>query len=163
MGDGLTEAPRRVRDEHLQRVLQGEACLVLDGAMGTMLQRSGIAAGELPELLCLTDPLGITAVHRAYVEAGSQAVTTNTFGASSLKLGGKASVDEVFAAAVQCARESGAQLVAADIGPTGELMFPMGELEFSQACELFAEQARAAEAAPSAAPADDLLSGALNL
>lgn len=147
MGDGLTVAPRRVRDEHLQRVLQGEACLVFDGAMGTMLQRSGIAAGELPELLCLTDPLGITAVHRAYVEAGSQAVTTNTFGASSLKLGGKASVDEVFAAAVQCARESGAQLVAADIGPTGELMFPMGELEFSQACELFAEQARAAEAA----------------
>ena len=121
--------------------------LVFDGAMGTMLQRSGLVAGELPELLCLTEPAAITAIHRAYVEAGSRVATTNTFGANRLKLGDAATVDEVFAAAVRCARESGAAFVAADIGPTGELMAPMGDLEFAQAYDLFAEQARAAEEA----------------
>ena len=132
---------------HLENVLAGEAYLVFDGAMGTMLQRKGLAAGELPELLCLADPRSITAIHRAYVEAGSQAVTTNTFDANRLKLGGAASVEEVFEAAVRCARESGAAYVAADIGPTGELMSPMGDLEFSEAFDLFAEQAVAAEKA----------------
>ncbi len=131
----------------LEDVLVGNAYLVFDGAMGTMLQRGGLAAGELPELLCLTNPGAITAIHHAYVEAGSHAVTTNTFGANRLKLGDSASVDEVFAAAVRCARESEAQYVAADIGPIGELMSPMGDLEFSKAWDLFAEQARAAEKA----------------
>ena len=131
----------------LEDVLAGKAFLVFDGAMGTMLQRGGLAAGELPELLCLTDSAAISAIHRAYVEAGSQAVTTNTFGANRLKLGDAASVDEVFAAAVRCARDAGARYVAADIGPTGELMSPMGDLEFAEAWDLFAEQARAAEKA----------------
>lgn len=130
----------------LAKVLEG-GYLLFDGAMGTMLQRNGLAAGDLPELLCLSDPAAITAIHRAYVEAGSQAVTTNTFGANRLKLGDAATVDEVFAAAVRCARASGALYVAADIGPTGELMSPMGDLSFSEAYSLFAEQAVAAEAA----------------
>lgn len=131
----------------LANVLAGWEYLVFDGAMGTMLQRNGLAAGELPELLCLTDPQAITAIHRAYVEAGSQAVTTNTFGANRMKLGDAAKVDEIFEAAVRCARESDALYVAADIGPTGELMSPMGDLAFEEAYDLFAEQARAAEAA----------------
>ncbi len=118
-----------------------------DGAMGTQLQARGLAAGETPELLCLTNPREIAEIHRAYVEAGSEVVTTNTFGASAPKLAGAATVEEVFSAAVACARESGARYVAADIGPTGALLQPMGTLSFDDAYDLFAEQVRAADAA----------------
>lgn len=132
----------------LSRVLAGEEYLVFDGAFGTMLQqRDLLKPGELPELLCLTDSQSVTDIHRAYVDAGSQVATTNTFGACAIKLDGAATVGEVFKAAVACARDSGASYVAADVGPTGELMSPMGELGFSEAYELFAEQGRAAEAA----------------
>lgn len=134
-------------DDFLARVVAGEEYLVFDGAMGTMLQGAGLAAGELPELLCLTEPDAITAIHRAYVEAGSQVVTTNTFGANARKLGEAACVDEVFAAAVRCARASGARYVAADIGPTGALLQPLGTMSFSEAYDLFAEQVRAASRA----------------
>lgn len=136
-----------VKDDYLARVLSGEEFLLFDGAMGTMLQQSGLKPGELPDLLCLTSPEVVTAVHRAYVEAGSQAITTNTFGANRLKLEGKAEVAEVFAAAIECARAAGARYVAADMGPTGELMDPYGDLEYEEAYEIYAEQARAAEAA----------------
>lgn len=138
----------RVKDECLARVLAGEEFLLFDGAMGTMLQRSSsLKAGELPELLCLTEPDAVTAVHRAYVEAGSMAVTTNTFGANARKLGGKARVQDIFNAAIGCARQSGARYVAADIGPLGALLEPMGTLSFSDAYDLFAEQVRAADTA----------------
>lgn len=132
----------------LKRVLSGEEFLVFDGAFGTMLQQRGLlVAGELPELLCLSNPQAVVDIHRAYVEAGSQVATTNTFGANAVKLDGAAEVGEVFAAAVKCARDSGARYVAADVGPTGELMSPMGDLTFSEAYDLFAEQGRAAQAA----------------
>ena len=138
----------RVKDEYLARVLAGEEFLLFDGAMGTMLQRSSsLKAGELPELLCLTEPDAVTAVHRAYVEAGSMVVTTNTFGANARKLGGKARVQDIFDAAIGCARQSGARYVAADIGPLGALLEPMGTLSFSDAYDLFAEQVRAADTA----------------
>ena len=91
----------RIKDEYLARVLAGEEYLLFDGAMGTMLQEAGLAAGELPELLCLTNPQEVTTIHRAYVEAGSQVVTTNTFGANARTLGDAARVDEVFKAAVR--------------------------------------------------------------
>ena len=135
----------RVKDEHLARVLRGQDYLIFDGAMGTMLQRRNLKAGELPELLCLTDPDSITDIHREYVAAGSQAVTTNTFGANARKLDGAATVDEIFQAAISCARASGARYVAADIGPTGALLEPMGTLPFDEAYDLFAEQAKAAQ------------------
>ena len=134
-------------DGFLQSVLAGEAFLLFDGAMGTMLQRRGLAGGGPAELLCLSDPEAITDIHRAYVEAGSQAVTTNTFGANRLLLDGVARVDEVFEAAVACARKSGARFVAADIGPTGELLDPLGDLEVEEAREVFGEMVDAAEAA----------------
>ena len=137
----------RVRDEHLRRVLQGRDFLRFDGAMGTQLQARGMAAGETPELLCLADPQGVTAIHRAYVEAGAEAITTNTFGASAPKLGGEDMVPQVFEAAVRCARDAGARYVAADIGPTGSLLQPMGTLSFDDAYELFAQQVVAADAA----------------
>ncbi|WP_130812886.1 homocysteine S-methyltransferase family protein [Olsenella sp. Marseille-P4559] len=145
--DRLVLRPRRVRDEHLASVLRGEEFLLFDGAMGTQLQARGLAAGELPELLCLTNPVEIREVHAAYVAAGAEVVTTNTFGANATKLGDAASVEEVFSAAVACARDAGARYVAADLGPTGQLLEPMGPLPFDDAYDLFAEQVRAADAA----------------
>ena len=139
--------PLRVKDDHLRRVLAGQDLLLFDGAMGTQLQARGLAAGEVPELLCLTNPQEITQIHQAYVQAGSEVVTTNTFGASAPKLGDAATVEEVFSAAVACAKASGARYVAADIGPTGSLLEPMGTLPFDDAYELFAQQVRAADAA----------------
>ena len=137
----------RMADEHLARVLAGQDFLLFDGAMGTQLQERGLAAGEIPELLCLTNPREITEIHEAYVAAGSEVVTTNTFGANRSKLGDAATVDEIFDAAISCARASGARYVAADIGPTGALLQPMGTLSFDDAYELFAEQVRAATSA----------------
>ncbi len=145
--DRLVPRKLRVKDEKLQAVLDGKDFLVFDGGMGTQLQERGLAAGELPELLCLTNPAEITEVHAAYVAAGSDVATTNTFGANAEKLGAAATVTQIFDAAVTCARKSGARYVAADIGPTGQLLEPMGTLPFDEAYELFAEQARAATAA----------------
>ncbi len=137
----------RDASELLSAALAGEGFLLFDGAMGTQLQERGLAAGELPELLCLERPDVVTDVHAAYVAAGADVVTTNTFGANAEKLGDAASVEEVFSAAVSCARAAGAPLVAADIGPTGQLLEPMGPLSFDEAYELFARQVRAAVAA----------------
>ena len=68
--------------------LDGQRIIYLDGAMGTMLQGRGLQPGERPELLCLSHPDWIRDIHRAYVEAGSQVVYANTFGANALKLAG---------------------------------------------------------------------------
>ena len=131
----------------LASALAGDAFLLLDGAMGTQLQARGLAAGELPELLCLTHPEVVTEVHAAYVAAGADVVTTNTFGANAAKLGDAATVEEVFSAAVTCARAANPRYVAADLGPTGQLLAPMGPLALEDAYELFARQVRAASAA----------------
>lgn len=93
INDNPTRAMRVVRcDETMAAVLRGERFLVFDGAMGTMLQQAGLEAGELPELLCLTNHEEITGIHIQYVEAGSEVVTANTFGANRRKLGDAASV-----------------------------------------------------------------------
>ena len=136
-----------MRPDLLDAALGGERFLLLDGAMGTQLQARGLAAGELPELLCLSHPEVVTDVHAAYVAAGADVVTTNTFGANAAKLGDAASVEEVFSAAVACARAATPRYVAADLGPTGQLLAPMGPLPFDDAYELFARQVRAAAAA----------------
>lgn len=138
----------RVKDEHLARALQGKDFLRFDGAMGTQLQERGLEAGELPELLCLTNPDEITQIHRSYVEAGAEVITTNTFGANREKLATAGpdapGVSKIFSAAIACAKAAGARYVAADIGPTGALLQPMGTLPFEAAYDLFAEQALAA-------------------
>lgn len=137
-----------IADAHLEAVLRGEEFLIFDGAMGTMMQAAGLAKpGVVPDLLNITHPDDITAIHRQYVEAGAQVITANTFGANPRKLEGRATVAEVFAAATACARAAGARYVAGDIGPTGALLQPMGELSFEEAYGLFAEQAIAAQAA----------------
>ncbi len=136
----------RIADDDLRAALEGRRRLIFDGGMGTMLQAAGLAAGARPELINLSDPGAITRIHEAYVQAGSEVVTTNTFGANALKLDGAATVEEVFAAAAAAARASGAHYVAGDIGPLGTLLRPLGTLDFEEAYELFAEQVRAAAA-----------------
>lgn len=145
---GLKRAVR-IANDHLRRVLAREDFLLFDGGMGTLVQEAGLASvHENPDLLNLTHPDEVAAIQRRYVEAGAQCVTTNTFGSNRLKLeGAGATVAEVYAAAAQVARAAGAPLVAGDIGPTGALLAPLGSLSFDDAYDIFAEQARAAEAA----------------
>ena len=151
-------APRNVRvaDDYLRSVLDGEASLLFDGGMGTMLQEVGLSAGQIPELLCITEPTKVAKIHAAYVDAGSDVVTTNTFGANARKLAEGAhaaglvrvpTVAQVFQAAVSCARSANPRYVAADIGPTGSLLRPLGTMSFDEAYDLFAEQVCAAHAA----------------
>ena len=118
--------------------------LLLDGAMGTVLQERGLPPGGQPELLNLSDPERIAGVHRDYVDAGSRVVYANTFGANARKLrkSGK-SVGEVISAGIDIAKRAaqGRAAVALDIGPLGELLEPMGTLSFEDAYELFREMA----------------------
>lgn len=125
---------------------------VLDGAMGTMLQRGGMRPGEIPELLNLTRPQLVEDIQRAYVEAGSRIIYANTFGANRHKLAKTGhTVLEVVLAAVQNARRAAAGhddvKIALDMGPLGELLEPMGTLSFDAAYDLFAEIAEAGEKA----------------
>lgn len=117
--------------------------LYLDGAMGTMLQKNGLVPGHSPETLCLTDPEKITAIHRAYIEAGSQVIYTNTFGANRYKLQKSGEpVEKVVAAAVRCACAAvhgGEVRVALDVGPIGQLLEPYGTLAFEEAYDMFRE------------------------
>ncbi|MGN1202763.1 MAG: homocysteine S-methyltransferase family protein, partial [Eubacterium sp.] len=103
-----------------------------DGGMGSMLN---LSAGELPEKLNITQPDRVFAVHKGYAEAGAEFITTNTFGANSLKYD---NVAELVKAGVELARRAGRK-VALDIGPTGKLLKPMGDLDFEKAVELFSE------------------------
>ncbi|HWQ50192.1 MAG TPA: homocysteine S-methyltransferase family protein, partial [Terriglobales bacterium] len=122
----------------------------LDGGTGTLLQAMGLAPGELPELWNLKCPDRITSLHRAYYEAGSNIVYTNTFGANPLKydgMEGRPHLAEVVRAAISNARaaanEGTDRYVALDIGPLGRMLAPLGDLPFEEAVALFAEIVRA--------------------
>ena len=119
--------------------------LFFDGAMGTMLQKRGLATGGLPEIFNITCRETVIQIHRDYVHAGADVVTTNTFQAHEHKLQG-ISVEDVIAAGVQCARKSGARFVALGIGPLGRLMAPLGAVSFQQAYNEFRRQMIAGEA-----------------
>ncbi len=128
-----------------QRLSNGEV-LIADGAAGTTLIAAGIPAGTPPEQWNLERPDVILALHRSYVEAGSQIILTNTFGGSRLKLEKFSQAERVrefnLAGASLARQAAGDQAyVAGDLGPTGILMKPMGTLTFEQAVETFAEQA----------------------
>ena len=133
----------RIKDDRLRAAIEGTGHLLFDGGMGTMLQAAGMKAGALPELLNFEEPQVITDIQRQYVEAGCDVITANTFGANAHKLDGAATVADVFAAAVACARAAGAHYVAGDIGPIGALLRPLGTLSFDEAYDLFAEEVRA--------------------
>lgn len=125
----------------MTQVFDTERVLLLDGAMGTMLQKSGLKLGERPDLVTLTHPEVVESVHRAYIQAGSDWVVTNTFGANARKLAGCGhTVEEVVAAGVQAAKRATASTsarVLLDVGPIGELLEPAGTLKWEEAYEIF--------------------------
>lgn len=115
-----------------------------DGGMGSILQASGLQPGELPGTWNITHPDVLVKVHRAYLEAGADIVTTNTFGVDALKYNEntKFQLDPVITAAVKNAKEAIRQsgkkaYVALDLGPTGKLLKPLGDLAFEDACRLY--------------------------
>lgn len=116
--------------------------IVFDGGMGTLLQTQGLSAGELPESYNLLHPEIIENIHREYIEAGAQIITTNTFGANRYKLQGSGyKLEEIIKSGVEIAkRVAQEQWVALDIGPLGQLMEPLGNLSFQAAYEAFQEQ-----------------------
>ena len=121
---------------------------ILDGAMGTMIQATVPEVPKYAELLNLTAPEAITAIHRKYVEAGSEILCTNTFTVNSRRA--KAAgydLDELVAAAIDNARRAGNVKVALDIGPLGEFIEPYGDLSEDEAREIFRALGRAAKGA----------------
>ena len=135
--------------------LQPQPPLLLDGGMGTLLQERGLRAGETPEDWNVERPDDIAAIHRAYIEAGAEVIYTNTFGANRLKYHGRHELEEVIRGALDIAVKSKSEVVgvqrrsglpsassikiALDIGPTGKLLKPAGDLEFDDAVAAFAE------------------------
>ncbi|PWH17194.1 MAG: methionine synthase [Anaerolineae bacterium] len=120
--------------------------LVADGATGTQLQKAGLKPGDSPERWNLENPDAVRALHRNYIEAGANIVLTNTFGGNRFRLarhGLEGQVHQVNEAAARLAREvtGEAALVFGDIGPSGELLKPLGKLTYEEAVAGFAEQA----------------------
>ncbi len=131
----------------LQQLASGEV-LIADGATGTMLQEAGIPVGMPGEAWVLERPEVIMKLHRAYVEAGSQIILTTSFGGTRARLkaaGLEVQVAEINRRAAELARQVAGDepYVGGDIGPTGEMMAPLGSLTYEAAVELFAEQAQA--------------------
>ncbi|MEK6560439.1 MAG: homocysteine S-methyltransferase family protein [Nitrospirota bacterium] len=119
--------------------------LLLDGSMGVMLQNRGLPAGYAPDLWNMEMPDVILDVHREYVKAGSDIILTNTFGASRLRLaeyGAENRLEEINQAAVRIARKAAGDkvFVAGDVGPCGSTVYPLGELSFDDAVNVFSQQ-----------------------
>lgn len=125
--------------------LLGKERLFFDGAMGTMLQKNGLSAGEIPETWNITHRDTVYAIHKAYADAGCNIIKSNTFGANALKFKGTDyTVEEIVTSAIDIAKTavSGKDktFVALDLGPTGKLLKPYGELPFETAYELYKQQ-----------------------
>jgi 5-methyltetrahydrofolate--homocysteine methyltransferase len=139
------KASQRFRD-----LLDEDGPILADGAMGTMLFAAGLQFGDPPETWNLGHPDVVRRIQRGYLEAGSRLVLTNTFGGNRLRLrlhGLQDRVDELnrtaailLRAEVQAA--GGTALVAGDIGPSGEIVAPLGTLDYAEAVDVFEEQAR---------------------
>ncbi len=119
--------------------------LFLDGGMGTLLQERGLMPGELPELWNIKYPDRIKEIHKQYFDAGSNVVNTNTFGANCLKFDDE-ELEEIIKCGIQIAKEaakestnSGEKWVALDIGPTGRMLAPYGDLDFEDAVSAFSK------------------------
>lgn len=122
-----------------------EGFLFLDGGFGTMLQKSGLELGRLPESVNITSPQVVSDIHKSYILAGADIVTTNTFGANCLKYD---NLDEVIRCAVENAKNAvkeadmGEKYIALDIGPLGKILKPLGYFEFEDAVKAFSETVR---------------------
>ena len=121
----------------------GKEWLFCDGGTGSILQKMGLKGGELPETWNLTRPDDIRSLNRGYFEAGSNIVNTNTFGANRFKFD---NVSDIVKAGVRLCQEARKEAgreedayVAIDVGPTGKLLEPMGDLAFNDAVDVFAE------------------------
>lgn len=117
--------------------------VVLDGGMGTLLQAKGLKTGELPEIWNITQPDEIIAIHKAYFDSGSNVVSTNTFGANILKFN-EVELNEIISSAIDNAKKAKEasvstkeKFIALDIGPTGKLLKPLGDLDFEDAVYIF--------------------------
>ncbi len=132
----------KLREELKRRIM------ICDGGFGSLLQEAGLKAGELPETWNIKHPDIIKDIHRSYLSEGADIINANTFGANCFKYNKIAEYDlpEIVKAAVDCAREAvndvGHGYVALDLGPTGKLLQPMGELRFEDAVETFAQVVR---------------------
>ncbi len=131
-----------------EQLLSESKTILLDGAMGTMLMSKGMEAGQAPEKMNLDHPEIVQEIHRAYIEAGSNVILTNTFGANRFRLMRHKLDDrvrEINQTAARLARQVADEfpnvIVAGSMGPTGELMAPLGKLSFEDAVQAFAEQA----------------------
>lgn len=125
--------------------------VLLDGAMGTMLQKRGLKLGAVPEIMNIREPELIEAIHREYVEAGADIIYANTFGANEYKLKNSGySVEDVISAGISIARKAAEgydTLVALDLGPIGQLLEPTGSLSFEEAYEIYKRQILAGKSA----------------
>jgi 5-methyltetrahydrofolate--homocysteine methyltransferase len=134
-----------------QELLGQPGIILADGAMGTMLFEAGLQFGDPPEAWNVEHPARVRAIHRAYLEAGSRVVLTNTFGGNRFRLAlhnlqdRAAELNRAGAALLRSEvdRFGGLAVVAGDIGPSGEIMAPLGTLEYADAVDGFAEQAAA--------------------
>ena len=121
----------------------GKELLFFDGAMGTLLQDNGLSAGELPEIWNFTKEEIILNIHRNYLKSGCDIIKTNTFGANRFKLKDRGyTVSQVISRAVEIAKKAVLEInknayVAFDIGPTGKLLAPFGDLDFESAYDVF--------------------------
>jgi 5-methyltetrahydrofolate--homocysteine methyltransferase len=137
--------------ERWHTLLDSGQPVLADGAMGTMLFAEGLQFGDPPEVWNLTHPDVVRRIHRGYLDAGSQILMTNTFGGNRKRLalhGHERRVEELNRTAAILLRSEveaagGHALVAGDIGPSGEIMAPIGTLEEAEAVDVFAEQAAA--------------------
>ena len=149
MTDANSEETENTVD--FKKFLDSKEFVLLDGAMGTLIQKSGVKYDSVPETLNITHPELIESFHKAYAEAGSDIVYANTFGANGYKLKESGySVDEIIKSGVENAKKAvqGTDcLVALDIGPIGQLLEPAGSLSFDSAYEYFKEQIVAGQGA----------------
>lgn len=123
--------------------------VILDGGMGTLLQSEGLKPGELPELWNISHPDIITKIHKSYYDSGSNIINTNTFGANLIKFSPD-ELDKIIKASVENARKAkreslskNEKFIALDLGPTGKLLKPYGDLDFEDAVKIFSKTVKA--------------------
>lgn len=128
-----------------KNLFSGDRIYLLDGAMGSMLQNKGLPPGSPPETMTLEDPLIVEEIHQAYLEAGADLIETNTFGGNRAALSRHGLEDKIIkinsqGAEVALRAASSHGMVAGSLGPTGELLAPLGRLEPDAAEEIYYEQ-----------------------
>ena len=119
--------------------------LYFDGGTGTVLQQRGLKPGMPPEILNLESPELIETLHTEYLSSGADIIKTNTFGVNCLKYENYAEYVKVALAIANRAKGESDKFIALDIGPTGKMLKPLGDLDFEDAVEIFAKNIRAAE------------------